>query len=285
MLVPFLGAQEEEGEQRFERRIVWGGGYYALRYAVEIDKVENGSYQSHIREYTESLFFDVSLPPGEYRYRIIPHDILDRPGGGSQWIYFAVSIMPDIHIAQEEPIEEIPVEEFITEQPEETPFQTAAAEPQPEIIGSRQLAPGQSARFNTLGVSLGTTYADPLLAATVFGTLAIANNIYLEAGFEFGSISLHNYVDSLFTIYPYLNLGYFWPFQNSGGFFISFGYGVITSYYNYSPPLSSAESASFCVNINAGVNIANFFNLSYTFKTNYSGVSNKLAVGLVYRFF
>ena len=88
ILIPY--AQTETNLVSRSIRIIWSGGEHALRYAIEIDKMENGVYQSNLREYTEALYFNVSLFPGEYRYRIIPHDVLDRPGAGTQWIRFEV---------------------------------------------------------------------------------------------------------------------------------------------------------------------------------------------------
>ena len=91
-LTPFLNAQQTD----FNRRIVWKGGENALRYAVEIDKSEAGSYLSQLREFTTSHQIDVSLPAGEYRFRIIPYDILDRPGEGTQWMTFEISAAPKV---------------------------------------------------------------------------------------------------------------------------------------------------------------------------------------------
>ena len=94
-LAPFLHAAEHENhEPRFTRRIVWRGGEHAWRYAVEIEKFENGSYREHLREYTTELYAEVSLPPGEFRFRIIPYDILGRPGEGTQWMPFVIHYTP-----------------------------------------------------------------------------------------------------------------------------------------------------------------------------------------------
>jgi len=86
----FIFSQSNDSEQLFRRRIVWSGGEHSFRFAVEIQKVEYGTFQNHLREYTVSRYLVVSLPEGDYQYRIIPYDILDRPAEGTKWMSFAV---------------------------------------------------------------------------------------------------------------------------------------------------------------------------------------------------
>ncbi|MDR2964531.1 MAG: hypothetical protein LBU88_02020 [Treponema sp.] len=84
-MTQFLHAQSN-----VTRRLVWSGGEHALRYTVEVQRSENGTYQNFLRESTAALFLEVSLPPGQYRFRIIPIDILDRPGEATQWRTFNI---------------------------------------------------------------------------------------------------------------------------------------------------------------------------------------------------
>jgi len=88
----------ENGEARFMQRLAWIGGEYALRYEVLIERQENGNYVEYRQESTTDLFIDISLPPGEYRFRVIPYDILDRPGEGTQWAQIEVlrALKPEI---------------------------------------------------------------------------------------------------------------------------------------------------------------------------------------------
>jgi len=95
-IVPCLSAQDtilppgyfidtESGEPRFMQRLVWRGGENTYRYEVILEKNEDGTFIPHFRDFTSSLFIVVSLSPGEYRFRIIPYDIFDIAGEGSQW--------------------------------------------------------------------------------------------------------------------------------------------------------------------------------------------------------
>jgi len=101
----FLSAQSanyysviEGGQTRFFQRLAWSGGEYALRYEVVIERSVEGRYIAHLRDFTTSLFIIVSLPPGEYRFRVIPYDILDRPGEGSRWVNLDVrhAVRPEL---------------------------------------------------------------------------------------------------------------------------------------------------------------------------------------------
>ena len=79
-------------EEKFSRRIVWKEVEHAYRYAVEIQRFEDGKYYSYLYYYTKTTNTEVSIPIGRYRFRVFTHDILDRPDEGSQWIDFNVML-------------------------------------------------------------------------------------------------------------------------------------------------------------------------------------------------
>ena len=91
ILSPTLDAQSNNSEQQLRQRIVWSGGENALHYAVEVEKLEGNIYREFMREYTTTLFLLVSLQPGEYRFRVIPYDILGRPAESSRWAQFTIN--------------------------------------------------------------------------------------------------------------------------------------------------------------------------------------------------
>ena len=72
-------------ERRLVQRLAWTGDELTLRYEVVIEKETEGNYEPHFIDFTNDNFIIVSLHPGKYRYRIIPHDFLDQPGESSQW--------------------------------------------------------------------------------------------------------------------------------------------------------------------------------------------------------
>jgi hypothetical protein len=111
--VRLSGAQEgslvlSKTERRYIQRLVWVGDEYTLRYEIQIEKEERGSYTRVRRVYTGESFIELSLQPGNYRCRVIPYDFLNRPGEGSAWMVFEIPVVienegPEPSIAEIEP--------------------------------------------------------------------------------------------------------------------------------------------------------------------------------------
>jgi hypothetical protein len=302
-ITPLLHAQSNE--QNFTRRIVWRGGEHALRYAVEIDRFVNGRFRSHLREFTTSLFFDVTLPHGEYRFRIIPHDILDRPVEGTQWMHFEIRHIPSREITDASPTGDssgghvgVPNEDTSAVTSEQFQIITfdnqassvaPASEPAPSVLSERQPVVNEavpeserSARFNTLGISAGSSFIDPLIITTLHGTFSPIQNLFIELGFDIGFVSIFEDVESFYCLYPFAHIGFFMPFATGAGFFVGVGGGYMIGNYIFS--YGTVVLNFFGFNVTAGVNLFNAFNISYTFRTSFSAVNHKLALGYVYRF-
>jgi hypothetical protein len=78
----------EEG--RFLQTLSWTGQNNALYYVLEIEKEEEAVWQEYLKEQSDSAAVEVSLPSGNYRYRITAYDFLRRAGPVSEWIGFEV---------------------------------------------------------------------------------------------------------------------------------------------------------------------------------------------------
>ena len=89
-----LFSQADDAGQ-FRHRIAWPKDDYALRYEVVFEKEENGEYTVLSQEFTEEPFIFISLPPGDYRLRVIPYDFRDVPGKGTDWKNFKVIAVID----------------------------------------------------------------------------------------------------------------------------------------------------------------------------------------------
>jgi hypothetical protein len=117
-----------QDEPRLTQRFSWSGGEYAFRYEVVFEQLVNSNYVAHSREFITQRFIEVSLSIGDYRFRIIPYDILDKPASASEWRYFKIIPAPPkietaAHQDTRAELEFIPHYE---EEPE------AAFEPEPE---------------------------------------------------------------------------------------------------------------------------------------------------------
>ena len=309
-MASFLYAQNDE--PLFTRRIAWRGGENAWRYAVEIERLENGTYRSHLSEFTTTLFLNVSLPSGEYRFRIIPHDILDRPAGGTQWFPFEIrpraviaespALSPDvsgekISIPEREEIEVISVEDYESKE-QLTLNKEQRTDSEEEVKGKREEVAesegvtegeegtesgGQRAfRFHTVGASLGSSFIDPVIIVTVHGTYSPVRNLFIELGCDVGFVSTDEEVESYYSFYPYVNVDFFMPFRERGGFFAGAGVGYMAGKYTFE--YGENDVSVWAVNITGGINLFNFLNISYTLRTDFGSVNSKVSAGYTYRF-
>jgi len=279
-MTPFLYALEGEGEELYRRRIVWPDTEHVWRYAVEVDRLLDGDYQEHVRGFTRDTYFPVSLPAGEFRFRIIPHDILDRPATGTPWIHFVV--LPDIRpIMDGASVEEIENEITVIGEQDNSVQLTEGSEQDnsEQLIEDRDRWP----YFNTVGVSVGSALViDPLVILTVHGTYAPMRNIFIELGCDIGFGSIYNDVDIYYSVYPFAHLGYFLPITNNVAAFAGAGAGFMFGSYGFS--YGNYKKNVFGLNCTAGLNLLNFLNISYTLRTSFNAMNSKVAVGYVYRF-
>jgi len=139
---------------------------------------------------------------------------------------------------------------------------------------------GNNPYFWSAGVSAGTSFIKPFLIGTIRVTLAPFKHSFFELGFDLGIINGKPDIE-YFSLYPYVNCAYFFPF-NKGGLYIGTGIG-----YLYSKETSADaiyRSRIIAMNFLTGINIANVFDISYTLRTNFEGVTNRFSIGYTYRF-
>jgi hypothetical protein len=89
VLMGQAGYRLEEGG-RFVQTFRWEEQEDALYYEVEIAEQDGEGWREAVLERTGTASIEVSLPPGNYRYRVRVYDILERPAGTAEWIYFEV---------------------------------------------------------------------------------------------------------------------------------------------------------------------------------------------------
>jgi opacity protein-like surface antigen len=140
----------------------------------------------------------------------------------------------------------------------------------------------ENARLWTVGVSAGTSFADPWLIGTIRGTIAPLPFSFLEVGFDAGFISNKEWADGYYSLYPFAHYALFLPFAGKGGWYIGAGGGYMLREYRVE---DWSESGSFwAADFTTGFNIGNVFDISYTLRTNFDSAGNKIAVGYTYRF-
>ena len=139
-------------------------------------------------------------------------------------------------------------------------------------------------RFWSLGISAGTSFDVPWLVGTVQATLAPWRYSFFRIGSDAGFFSGMDGVGYR-SLYPFAHWSLFLPFEASpekGGIHFGTGAGVFMSEYHFEDFTISRiyPLTDFVI----GINIANIFDISYTLKTNFNSLNNKLSVGYTHRF-
>jgi len=159
-----------------------------------------------------------------------------------------------------------------------------------------------TSRLRTLGVSMGSSFNAPWIVATIRGTIAPFNYSFLELGIDIGLVSGIEDV-GYYSFCPFVHYAFFLPFntlsasrlaadrqsvdlrstdrRSDSGWYIGAGGGYI--FTNYAFPEGDVERNSFVLDVFTGVTLFNFLDISYTLRTNFIGVTNKVSVGYTYR--
>jgi hypothetical protein len=83
------GYRIEEGG-RFIQHLDWEEQENVLYYEIEIEKQAGELWEETLTRKLETTFYEVSLPPGIYRYRVKFYDLLERPVTVADWLQFEV---------------------------------------------------------------------------------------------------------------------------------------------------------------------------------------------------
>ena len=166
-------------------------------------------------------------------------------------------------------------------------------EPQPP---REKAALNPDSRLNTLGVSVGSSFASPIIAGSIRGTIAPSNYTFFEFGMDLGFGSSIENAD-YFGLYPYIHYNVFVPFtasgsKSKGGWYIGLGAGYMVNWYTFREGSNeynylkgdSFSNNTFAGDIVTGFNIADAIDISYTLRTHFQSVSHKVSVGWTKRF-
>jgi hypothetical protein len=144
ILMPFCVYPQEEKPDRIIQRFAWSGAN-ALRYEIIFEKETDGIYVPHLTEHTPLLHVEVSLSVGNYRFRVIPYDILDRPWEGSLWRYIEILPVPQFVFLDEFELPEPELDEVEFELVELLPDEVEEPEP---VLAKGELLPLKSTLTN-----------------------------------------------------------------------------------------------------------------------------------------
>ena len=158
--------------------------------------------------------------------------------------------------------------------------------------------PGDPTRFRGVGFSGGLSIIEPVIdsgalvaGGAVFATISPWSNIFIKIGGDIARASHSDFGDfSSWSFYPFAHLAFFAPvFDSRGGLYAGTGAGfMMTSYNDHS---GSGSDFFFALDIFTAGLMFTFsgssgwgLNASYTMRTDFSGLSDRISIGLVYRF-
>jgi hypothetical protein len=159
-----------------------------------------------------------------------------------------------------------------------------------KLVYERELSKAR-AKYNTIGISAGTSFSVPWLIGTINATLAPFRYSFLEIGLDVGLI---NGIEDVgyYSLIPFAHYDLFVPFPTKGGWYIGAGGGWYWANHTFDQGESSFNT--FIFDLTTGINIGNLFTVSYTVRTNKltepeslidpKKLISKLSLGFVYRF-
>jgi hypothetical protein len=112
------------------------------------------------------------------------------------------------------------------------------------------------------------------------GTIAPLPYSFLQIGFDYGMISGETDVD-YYSLYPFIHYAFFLPFNNNG-WYIGAGGGFKHSVFQF--PEGQFTENVFVVELTTGVLLWNWLDISYTARSDFNLLSNKISVGYTQRF-
>ena len=169
------------------------------------------------------------------------------------------------------------------------PPPVAVQPPAPVQPAPSQPATARPAVFS-LGASVGTSFSAPTFIGTVQGILTLpGRNSFFPSFFELGmDVGLGSGDADVghFSLYPFAHYAVLFPDDEIGFYF---GAGAGYMYTGYTFPEGKITGNIFAADFTTGFLFYIFgqgsgFTLSYTLRTDFASVSNKLAVGYLYRF-
>ena len=156
-----------------------------------------------------------------------------------------------------------------------------APQPLPSSPGQVAQDKNKAAHFWSVGASLGSSFAAPWILGTVHGTIAPFKYSFLELGFDAGLVSGVTDV-GFYSLCPFAHYAYYLPVNRVIAWYAGAGGGYIFASYGF--PEGDVKKNDFVLDAVTGFNILGMIDVSYTLRTNLSGILNKVSVGYTYRF-
>ena len=158
----------------------------------------------------------------------------------------------------------------------------ASPEPMPLPVRARESPASKNNRLWSAGASIGTGLADPWLILTVRGTIAPFNYSFLELGVDVGFVSEVKDSTAYYSLIPFVHYYYYLPFARFASWYAGAGGSFIAAKYKF--PEGDVPLNTFAAEFTTGFNFIDMITISYTLRTDFKKISNKVSAGYFYRF-
>jgi hypothetical protein len=133
------------------------------------------------------------------------------------------------------------------------------------------------------GVSIGSSFSAPWFISTFYGSVAASRFSNFDFGFDIGLVSGYEDV-SYFSLYPFMHYTFNLPLGKSAEWYAGLGVGyMFASYQSYNGDID--DYYIFAVDFCTGFIFWDKLTLSYTLRTSFDSVNNKISIGYIQRFY
>jgi hypothetical protein len=142
-------------------------------------------------------------------------------------------------------------------------------------------------RFNSIGLSAGSSFAAPWAIAGIGGTYSLWPYTFFDLGFDVGFI--HGYEEredvGYISFYPSAHINGYMPLNDLIGIYAGFGGGYMINVYQTGGAATTEKIPTF--DTGAGFYLGknhHYLKLAYSLRTDFEAINHKVAVGYSYRF-
>jgi len=147
------------------------------------------------------------------------------------------------------------------------------------------------ARFWSVGASISFFIGDDvfndinrnLAMATLQTTLAPFSNWFFRVGCDIG-VTVGNGWGYYSWVSPFVHFAFFHPFGARGGWYLGAGGSVTRAQYQWGHPIYLVPRTIVALDLTTGINLLNWFDISYTMRTTFSTVFHRFSAGVTWRF-
>jgi hypothetical protein len=150
------------------------------------------------------------------------------------------------------------------------------------LSAQKYFADPEEYRQNSIGFSVGSTFAAPLYIASVHGTYAPWKGSFfalgLDAGFGIAGVDAEH-----FSLSPHIHFNLLVPFPKVVSWYAGIGGSLMIMTFIF-PEEGKIRRNIFAADVTTGFIFRIGITVSYTFRTDFDTADNKVAVGYLFRF-